>query len=161
MHRRPVAAIGGAIIALVATLLTLPGAGASSTAGPPGSPAGTASACQSNLNPADDTTMAVSAQQFVRSPNGIWTKGASLVRIPPTTSSTMNNMILIRRIPGPGPVPKVNIGVKADTPSGPHKPIGPNLAPGNMNIPPTSISTSAGYYNITTNLAVPVTFTAG
>src|SRR3954454_22581641 len=82
MHRRPFAALGGAMIALGATLLTLPGAGASPAGAPGGSAAGTASACQSNLNPADDTTMAVSAQQFVGSSAGIWTKGASLVRIP-------------------------------------------------------------------------------
>lgn len=83
------------------------------------------------------------------------------MRIPTSTSCTIDYLVVIGRNSGSGPVPKVNIGIKADTTRGPHKPIGPNLAPGNMNMPPTSISTPAGYYNITPNLAVPVTFTAG
>jgi hypothetical protein len=164
MRRRTIMAFGAAVAALGVSALTVPGADAGTTAASfAGSvhPAGTSSICQNNLNPADDTLQSVSAQQFVGSSTGIWTKGASLVRIPASTSCTMNYLIVIGRISGSGPVPKVNISVRDDTLSGPHKPTGPNLAPGNMNIPPTSIATPAGYYNITTNLASPVTISAG
>lgn len=151
-------AVGALAVAVAASILGAPAATARVTADRSAHPDSVP--CQSNLNYAYDTGMAALTQKFPP-PTTLDSVGASNFMVPASGSCTVNYLTVFGRSSGPTPF-RVNIAIKADgtTVSGMHKPTGPNLAPGNTNLIPTPLTSPAGYYNMTTNLAAPVTLTA-